>query len=585
MSILPASLECSSMGSKSSSPQQSVKYFAAPIGLPTLSLLVAIELSIILWTVCDHSLPCWDTAAHRLNSLSVYELLKHPHIARIHWYRSIFSVGQLYPPFFYMVSATLKFVCGALADTELLSNLIFVAILFFSLYYIGHTVGKDKLSATLAASLVFLYPGVFWSTHCALLDCAANGMVGLGLACLIWWANQPSLRRSIILGIALGLSALTKNNTPIFFVGPLLVEIFFALRRQENGKRDYARIKQLSITAAVGFLTILPWLILAGSTVLKFVSSVQQQNFRLDSYVATAQSTDISSYANDLIAQFVLHLKWFTLLDLPLILSPLLLGCFLIALPAAKPYSKEKAYLVASIVFSIFIASAFRWPHQFRYIVPVAVPMSVLTANMFSRAWMTGRLIWRASLVTVLCIALMQFVRDGFTPYPIHLPGWASEFMNVFAGNSRTINQGRNLQGVSRYPLPDIDWGVKWVLSNIEEESGGKPTSLLVMPSTDSVNCSFYCYMVKARKDGVEVAMPRQLTELGDQVCFDPKRAIWYQWCLLKTGDQGREFYDAESKAAYDKWCKFIRYLKVYQLFKTKLLPDGSVMQLYRREQ
>ena len=558
---------------------------ALRIGLLCIFLLALVELSVIIWTAYDHSIPCWDTAAHRLNSIAVYELLQHPHLGRIHWYRDIFSIGQLYPPFYYMVSAALKFACSAMADTELLSNMIFIAILFFSLYYMAQVICQDKLFACAAAILVFLYPGVYWSTHCALLDCAANSMVALGLACLIWWTKSPCLSRSIVFGLVLGLNFLTKNNTPIFFIGPLLVDTVLALRKPEHGERDYDRIKQLSIVGLVSIMTILPWLVLSGPTLIKAVEAVQKQNFPLNAYLVSNQPADSIQYASNRFAEFFIHLRWFTLIDLPLILSPLLYGCFLTALVIERPYGRNKLYLIASALGSIVLASAFRWPHQFRYIVPAAAPIAILTVSMFARLWFTRRFVWRAALLAILGIALMQFVYDGFSPYPVHLPGWVSKVMKIVAEDFKTDKQDHNVQGVSRYPWPEQDWGVIWVLSNVERESGGKPTSLLVLPSSESVNCSFYCYMTRARRDGIEIGTLRQLTELGDQVCFEPQKAIYYQWCVLKTNDQGRQFYDANSKADYDRWCQFIRARKAYDLFATKLLPDGSIMQLYRRKE
>src|ERR1700677_2793922 len=121
-----------------------------------LLLLLLVEITVVTWNAFDHSLPCWDTVDHRLCSSAVYELFKHPHFRSFEWYRGIFAVSYLYPPLFYFVSATLKFILGPFAETELASNLIFVAILFLSNYYIARETFKSVLTGSTAAILVFL---------------------------------------------------------------------------------------------------------------------------------------------------------------------------------------------------------------------------------------------------------------------------------------------------------------------------------------------------------------------------------------------------------------------------------------------
>ena len=547
------------------------------------SILVVIALSLALWVSFDHSIPCWDTAAHKLNSFKVYQLLRHPHLSHLYWYRNIFAVSPLYPPLYYFVSALLKFIAGAAVNTEFISNLIFMTVLFFSLNYAAQAVSKDKLTGILCGCLVFLYPAVYWSAHIASLDFAAIAMVALGLACFLWWADIPNTRKSIVLGLVLGLAALTKNNTPIFFIGPILTDLIFALLSKDRKKCDYARIKQLAIVAASSFIVILPWLILAGPTVVKFIASIQQQNFHLNSY--SSGSTDLASNlgTSSWIADFVTHCQWFTLQDLPVILSPLFCGCFLIALVTSRPFNRNTIYLLAAIICSIIAASAFRWPHQFRYIVPVVAPMAILTTQMFAQMWQSHRTTWRLALATIIFIGILQFIYDAWCPYPLHSPAWTKIIMQALGEDFKMHVGLPEVSGVSVNPLPENDWGTVWALLAIEASGGRRPTSLMIVPGCDEINCSSYYYLTKVNNNGIEVATPRQHTETGDLVQFDPKLATWYEWYILKTGNQGRQMYNSASMAAYSQWCEFVRNKKLYMLVKTKLLPDGSTMELYRK--
>jgi hypothetical protein len=240
-------------------------------------------------------------------------------------------------------------------------------------------------------------------------------------------------------------------------------------------------------------------------------------------------------------------------------------------------------YLLASIGGSIITASAFHWPHQYRYIVPAAAPIAVLTAQMFAQMWQSRRFAWQAALVLIVLTGLLQLIYDAWSPYPLCLPNWTKAIMQAVGEDFKMHLNSLEVPGVSVHPLPDCDWGTSWVLSTIETYKGGQSTTLMIMPGCDEINCSSYYYLTKISKDGIEVASPRQHTELGDQVRFDPKLAAWYEWYVLKTGNQGRKMYNLDSKVAYDQWCDFARNAKLYKRVKTKLLPDGSTMELYRK--
>lgn len=550
------------------------------LGLVSLFLLAIVELSIVIWIIYDKSIPCWDTAAHKLNSVYVYELLQHPHLRHLDWYRNIFAVSQLYPPLFYIVSACFKFVFGQLANTELISNMVFAAILFSSLFFIAQVTFKNKLAAFIASVLVFLYPAIFWSAHSALLDFASVSVVALGLACFLWWSQEPQMSRSLALGLVLGLAVLTKNNTPIFFFGPILLDFILALKKHDD---HYARIKQLFIVAAISFLVILPWLLLAGPAVSQFIASIQAQNFQVNSSISQSSTTVVPLAHPNYIAEFFTHLHRFALEDLALILSPLLFVCFLGALIKIRPLNRNKAHLVASIVFAILAASAFRWPHQFRYIVPVAIPISALTAGLFANLWSTGKILPRLALLTLGTVAVLQLTFEAFGPYPLLFPDWTKTFLQITHEEFKTRSSMAQMPGVSVSPLPQSDSGILWSLSNIETKTVGKPTYLMIMPNADPINCSPFYYLTKIRKDNIEVASPREHTELGDKVSFNRDKAAYYEWYILKTGDQGLPLYDADSSAAYVKWLAFVHSSGLYKLVNKKALPDGSTLELYKQ--
>ena len=551
-----------------------------------LLLLILIETAVLTWTIYDKSIPCWDTASHKLNSFYVYELLSHPHLCQLNWYRHILAVSQLYPPLFYIVSAFLKFIFGALANTEIFSNMIFALVLFASSYSITKMTFHNKLAAVIAAILCFLYPAIFWSAHSALLDFASVAMVSLSLASFLWWAKKPAIKKSMLFGTLLGLTLLTKNNTPIFFVGPFLTYFILALKEKNSNNSTYFQLKQLFVALFTSLIVTLPWLILAGSTVSQFIVSIQKQNFQVTNSLiqptnafSSNQPTLVSEYFNE----FTSHLIRFTLQDLSLILSPLLLVCFVFSLTQINPVNKNKIHLISSIIFAIITASLFRWPHQFRYILPLIVPISALTAGFLALMWHSKKNIARFCIVLITTLAIMQIIFEAFGPYPFSFPDWANQILQLTHEEFKTKSYIGQMPGLSVSPFQKNDLSIDWCLSKIETKSK-KPTYLMIMPNADPLNCSSFYYLTKIRKDNIEVGSPREHTELGDKVHFDVDKALWYQWYILKTGDQGLAFCDTKSAIDYSNWLKFVSFSGKYKLLATKNLVNGDTIELYKKD-
>jgi len=533
-------------------------------------LLLLIEASVILWNFLDRSIPCWDTALHRITSIAVRQHLAHPHLFSVDWYRSIFAASPLYPPLVFLINGSLKLIVGIRTNTELFVNLVFVAVLFLSVYGIARRTCSYSAAAPIAAVLVFMYPWFYWSSHNALLDFPVNAMVGLALFSFFWWLKEPKLGQSIILGVVFGLTALTKNNAIAFLAGPVILDIVLSIAKQDSRK-----LLQLLGALLISSLIILPWVIFAGPMVMKSIASVQQQNFG----------------TTDFIANLYQNLDAFIQGDLPLILSKLLYYCFLVACLALfipGNYKPRKLYLIASIISGLFIASGFRWMHQFRYIVPLAIPVAVLTADMFAQAWLSRRIFLRLALLAVAFIALIQFTYSAFTPYPIQFLSWLNRTMMSMGLQTEQDISDTNEQGMSLHPLPSADWGASWVLSAVggKNENNGKPPSLLVMPNTESVNCSTYIYLTNLQygnADCIEFKNCRNYTVAGDDVRFYPDIAKEIDWYVLKTGDQGVRLANASSTANYNEWCQFVRESKHFKLVKSRLLPDKSNLEIYRR--
>jgi 4-amino-4-deoxy-L-arabinose transferase-like glycosyltransferase len=535
------------------------------IDLNAVVLLLLIESIVITWMAYDHSVPCWDTAGHRISSIMVYELLHHAHCRSVDWYQHLFAVSPLYPPLFYIISGSLKIVLGKLGRTDEIVNLVFVAIQFLSVYQAAYLTSSNRVAASIAGVLVFLYPITFWAAHSILLDCAANAMVALALCTFLWWSSGPTLLRSLLLGLVFGLTMLAKNNTVAFLLGPVLLDVLFALR-----DRNQQRFKQLALSLVVCVLVVAPWLLMAGPRMLDFVRSIQQQNFG----------------AHDRFVEFFNHFKDFALVDMRgFIFSPLPCFCFLIALlNAFRALTRKKSYLIASILVGVLVCCSFRWVHQARYFAPITIGAAILTAEMFSGWWLSGKVMLRANCVILTVLMVLHFVCMNFVPYPIQPPGWLNELLlsKELVFNYRSPREVRGVMGISFYPIPEADWGMEWSLSTIRKATNDQITTLVVLPNSDQCGESTLRYLSLTKNYRITLKNCRTYSVAGDFVSFAPSQVLnAADWYILKNGDQGREFADQASLNAYNQCCQFIRTSGKFLRVGSKQLPDGSTLELY----
>ena len=111
-----------------------------------------------------------------------------------------------------------------------------------------------------------------------------GGALGLSFLFMVV-SEKPQLPlESLLFGLILGLALLTKNNTPIFFVGPLLMNfILAALKYLSLADLINFQIKQLIIAGTTSLIVILPWLLLArtsGITIRYFYTTTKLPCYR-----------------------------------------------------------------------------------------------------------------------------------------------------------------------------------------------------------------------------------------------------------------------------------------------------------------
>lgn len=195
-----------------------------------------------------------DQAFHLLGGLQIIEMLKLPFWGIFTKIMS-FSVVAFYPPLFHFCMAIFNIIFGKSLISSVMTNMVFLAVLSFSLYYIGKKLG-DKNIGVLSTFIVSMYPFVFGLSRTPLLDFALTAMVALSLCCLIYTDNFTNRLSSLLFGFSLGLGMLTKQLFIFFIIVPLSFVIIGQLFKKEMNK---SKAKNLFISFLAAFFLDAYW--------------------------------------------------------------------------------------------------------------------------------------------------------------------------------------------------------------------------------------------------------------------------------------------------------------------------------------
>ena len=225
-----------------------------------------------IWLLKDTVPPKWDQSGHFIESLKIYDIFTHP---SLDIFQRLAEVSDYYPPFFQMCATPLYALFGKSADVAVMTNILFLAILLFSVYGIGKKLYNQKIGF-LAAIFISFYPAVYSMTRTYLMDFALVAMVALSIYLLLKTDDFTNTKYSIFFGISLGLGMLTKWSFA-FFISPAILFIildilikFIDIERIKLDTKSYLinsfkilfnskRTKNLIILSLIGLLIMSFW--------------------------------------------------------------------------------------------------------------------------------------------------------------------------------------------------------------------------------------------------------------------------------------------------------------------------------------
>lgn len=185
----------------------------------------------------------WDRPAHLVRTLIYNDILREVNV------RTLFEAmtwSWNRPPLRHLSAVPFYRVFGTSTDVALMSNAVFMVILFLSVYGIGKRM-YGRSAGLLAAFLVSMYPVLFGISRLSYVDYALTAMASLTIYFMVRTEGFVYRRHSVLLGISLGLGALTKWPIAAFVSAPVA---YVAVRSRAvwSLKRDLLAKAQFSST-------------------------------------------------------------------------------------------------------------------------------------------------------------------------------------------------------------------------------------------------------------------------------------------------------------------------------------------------
>lgn len=170
----------------------------------------------------------------------------------------------------------------------------------------------------------------------------------------------------------------------------------------------------------------------------------------------------------------------------------------------------------------------------------------------------------------------MQYFVFSFVPYPIPGSPAIAKFIEAVIGRG----EAEPLDPAGYPTRGDDAWGIDWLASSIKK--AGLPLNRLnILSSTREVSVHGLEVAALRRKLTLEVSTFRRFTLHGDVFEYNDDQIPYYNWYLLKTGEQGFALADKKSIDAYNELENTIRTSGNFRLVGSRSLPDKSRYDLY----
>lgn len=526
---------------------------------PGVVAVITFTTLLIIWSVLDHTIPVWDSAAHLLRGYQCAEILP-THIDFPRKATDLLTLSSFYTPLTYYLHGILICCLGKASWVDVIPRVFWYALSCFSLYLLSRQIYKDEPVAACTVCAWAFYPATYGVSRAfALLDIPMTAMVFSSWWILTVWWQEKTWKNALLLGLTFGLTFLTKQTAILFLIAPTAVVLCRTMWRKE-----WRQTGMLLCSGTIGVALLIVWAVPNYKAFIEFVA--QNQNM-LD------QRPLIERFMQNLSA-YVGH--GFEVVTVTGAVT------FMAAVILVK--AKHKSWIVTvGVLSALAIHSALNWVPQFRYILPALGLAAMWTAVLVSDLWRSGNLLGRIPACAIALYGAFVFLYLSFTPSP--LPRIAP--LEEISGISRV----RKIYGIEQifepfWPRPKQDWGHDWIVSTIQNEIGNTPAIIHLFSDTKEFNAGGLAYIVKLRGSTLQPTVFRTWTMAGYDFSYTKAQVDAIQWHVVlenSTAASGCKFRTSGAQNNFERLLSLVTTDKRYRRIGTKALPDGSQLVLIKR--
>jgi len=224
-----------------------------------LFLVIVVSTADLIWRAIDTRPPSVDMGRHLMTSLNYYNLFLD------HKYLSLVTAYTYYPPLVYWLTISFYALLGTSLIVSVSANVVFVAMLVFSVYGIGKYLWSNKVGLLSAIFVVFTPMLAMEFKHFE-LDAPLTAIVALALYLLIRSEEFTNKKYSLLFGAIFGLGMLTKWTFTFFLIAPLLFAFFKCLIKCFKLKKFY--LGNFLLSALIAYAIAMPWYLFNHSQIL-----------------------------------------------------------------------------------------------------------------------------------------------------------------------------------------------------------------------------------------------------------------------------------------------------------------------------
>ena len=190
-------------------------------------LFFALMTSWLIWWTGQNPLPdgYQNEFLHVGNTFDLYEALVELDWWHVRWY----AYTSYWPWGFYAVPMVFLIPFGKSIQLLVLSNLLYLAVLMWSMICLG-----ERFKSPLAVYLLLLTPAVFGASTRFEPNFANVSMTALGLLCLVESNFFQNRKWSIAWGLVFGTALMLDRLTVLFYLGPACLYVFTKVKWRER---------------------------------------------------------------------------------------------------------------------------------------------------------------------------------------------------------------------------------------------------------------------------------------------------------------------------------------------------------------